>query len=121
MGVGAGTKPTSQFFPQTVRVLCVMIKPSSSLTLTDFMIYHHLFYIHNEFSLMLKKISEGGGGGEGGRNQLQVSPVITRWSGCTNPNRDIGEARSKFGADRSDFINDDICMRHTYIHVWRDL
>ena len=30
---------------------------------------------------------------------LQVSPVITRWSGCTNPDRDIGEARSKFGAD----------------------
>ena len=30
---------------------------------------------------------------------VQVSPVIMRWSGCTNPDRDIGEARSKFGAD----------------------
>ena len=56
-----------------------------------------------------------------GHFSVQVSPVITRWSGCTNPNRDIGEARSKFGADWSDFINDDICMGHTYIHVWRDL
>ena len=52
---------------------------------------------------------------------VQVSPIITRWSGCTNPDRDIGEARSKFGADWSDFINVDICMGHTYIHVWRDL
>ena len=54
-------------------------------------------------------------------NFIQVSPVITRWSGCTNPDCDIGEARSKFGADWSDFINVDICMGHTYIHVWRDL
>ena len=30
---------------------------------------------------------------------IQVSPIIMRWSGCTNPDRDIGEARSKFGAD----------------------
>ena len=53
-------------------------------------------------------------------HNIQVSP-ITGWSGCTNPDRDIGEARSKFGANRSDFINVDICMGHTYIHVWRDL
>ena len=54
-------------------------------------------------------------------NNVQVSPVITRWSRCTNPDHDIGEARSNFGADWSDFINVDICMGHTYIHVWRDL
>ena len=48
---------------------------------------------------------------------VQVSPVITRWLGCTNPDRDIGEARSKFGADWSDFINVDICMEHTYIRL----
>ena len=48
---------------------------------------------------------------------LQVSPVITRWSGCVNPDRDLGEARSKFGADWSDFINVGICMGHTYIRL----
>ena len=52
---------------------------------------------------------------------VQVSPIITRWSGCISPDRDIGEARSKFGADWSDFINVDICTGHTYKHVWRDL
>ena len=35
-----------------------MIKPSSLLTLTYFMIYHHLFQVYNKFSLMLKNISE---------------------------------------------------------------
>ena len=48
-------------------------------------------------------------------NLIQVSPVIMRWSGCTNPDRDIGEVRSKFGADWSDFINVDICMGHINI------
>ena len=52
---------------------------------------------------------------------IQVSPVITRWLGCTNPDRDIGEARSKFGGDWSDFINVDICTWDIRIYVWRDL
>ena len=44
---------------------------------------------------------------------IQVSP-IAHWSGCTNPDRVIGKARSSFRVEWSDLINVDICMGHTY-------
>ena len=83
---------------------------------------HEIFYMFILSLLLIWEVQLSVSGKRMYTNtKVQVSPVITRWSGCTNPDRDIGEARSKFGADWSDSINVYICMGHTYIHVWRDL
>ena len=54
------------------------------------------------------------------RFDVQVSPITTRWSGCTNPDRVIGEARNSFGADWSDIINVEMHETHVYTsHIFK--